>query len=171
MIVMGSGVLQFKDLVKEDLILSGITYLDKEEALREMAGMLVEKGYCRPPFIDAILARERAHPSALPMPGHKIAIPHTDATYVNRSALLFARLEKPVEFRSMGDPNETLEVSMISMFALKEKKLIGDLLETLITVYQDEAVLNAIYDAPDSIEIYRILQKHVQEKSKTMDTR
>jgi mannitol/fructose-specific phosphotransferase system IIA component (Ntr-type) len=71
----------------------------------------------------------------------------------------------------MGDPNETLEVSMISMFALKEKKLIGDLLETLITVYQDEAVLNAIYDAPDSIEIYRILQKHVQEKSKTMDTR
>jgi hypothetical protein len=60
---------------------------------------------------------------------------------------------------------------MISMFALKEKKLIGDLLETLITVYQDEAVLNAIYDAPDSIEIYRILQKHVQEKSKTMDTR
>ncbi|MFP4426018.1 MAG: PTS sugar transporter subunit IIA [Spirochaetaceae bacterium] len=160
------GVLQFKDLVREDLILSNVSYEDRDSALKAMASILVEKGYCEEPFAQAILDRERAHPSALPMPGHKIAIPHTDATYVKKSALLFARLREPVEFRSMGDPNETLSVSMISMFALKEKKLIGDLLETLITVYQDESVLNAMYEASEPGDIYRILQKHVEETAK-----
>lgn len=156
------GVLKFKDLVREDLILSNVSYEDRDSALEAMATVLVEKGYCETPFVEAILDREKAHPSALPMPGHKIAIPHTDATYVKKSALLFARLKDPVEFRSMGDPNERLSVSMISMFALKEKKLIGDLLETLITIYQDESVLDAMYEAKEAGEIYRIIQKNVE---------
>lgn len=160
------GVLKFKDLVRNDLIITGVRFESRDDALEAMASILVEKGYCEQPFVQAILDRERAHPSALPMPGHKIAIPHTDATYVKRSALLFARLEAPVEFHSMGDPDQTLSVSMISMFALKEKKLIGDLLETLITVYQDERVLEAIHDAADSDEIYEILQEHVEERSR-----
>ena len=158
--------LQFKDLVREDLIINGASYPNRDAALTSMAGLLVEKGYCEPPYVEAILERQRAHPSALPMPGHKIAIPHTDATYVKSSALLFARLDEPVEFRSMGDPNEMLQVPMISMFALREKKLIGDLLETLITVYQDETVLNAIYEAADSGEIFRILKENVEEKAR-----
>jgi PTS system galactitol-specific IIA component len=153
--------LQFKDLVREDLILSDVEFADREAALTRMATILVDKGFCKKPFVQAILERERSHPSALPMPGHKIAIPHTDATYVNTSALVFAQLKKPVEFQSMGDPNETLHVSMISMFALKEKKQIGDLLETLITVYQDDSVLEAISNAENSTAIFQILRDQV----------
>jgi PTS system galactitol-specific IIA component len=156
--------LQFQDLVRSDLILFDADFASRDEALTAMAELLVARGYCEAPYVDAILERERAHPSALPMPGHKIAIPHTDATYVNRSALLFARLRRPVEFRSMGDPDQTLEVAMISMFALKEKKLIGDLLETLITVYQDEAVLEAIHSAADAPTIFEILRSNVEQK-------
>lgn len=157
-----NGQLQFRDLVREELVLGDAVFPTRDEALRKMATILVERDYCEEPYIEAILERERVHPSALPMPGHKIAIPHTDATYVKRSALLFARLKEPVEFRSMGDPDEILQVSMISMFALKEKKLIGDLLETLITVYQDESVLEAIYGAADGGTIFRILRDHVE---------
>lgn len=156
--------LQFQDLVRSDLILFDADFASRDEALSAMAELLVARGYCEAPYVDAILERERAHPSALPMPGHKIAIPHTDATYVNRSALLFARLRRPVEFRSMGDPDEKLQVEMISMFALKEKKLIGDLLETLITVYQDEAVLEAIHSAPDASTIFEILRSNVEQQ-------
>lgn len=154
--------LEFKDLVRKNLIITDARFSDRDDALRALAETLVEHGFCLPPFVDAILERERAHPSALPMPGHKIAIPHTDATHVTRSALLFARLHEPVEFRSMGDPNATLHVSMISMFALKEKSLIGDLLETLITVYQDESVLEAIHSAPDGSTIFDILRTNVE---------
>ncbi len=158
------GQLQFKDLVRRDLIMFNVEYAGRDEALRAMADLLVEKGYCGPAYTNAILEREYAHPSALPMPGRKIAIPHTDATYVNSSALLFARLKSPVTFRSMGDPDQKLEVSMISMFALKEKNRIGDLLETLITVYQDESVLDAIFDAADGDTIFEILKSNVERQ-------
>jgi len=158
--------LEFGDLVREDLILDDFSPASKEEALERMAGMLVEKGFCKSEFVQAILDREAAHPSALPMSGLKIAIPHTDAEHVNRSALLFARLREPLEFRSMGDPDERLQVAMISMFALKEKKLIGDLLETLLTVYQQETVLDSLYRAPDRRAMFHILKENVEKYGK-----
>jgi PTS system galactitol-specific IIA component len=160
-----SSTAAFEDLIRRDLILDGVRYANREEALEKMARLLVRKGYCKEAFVEAILERERVHPSALPMSGHKIAIPHTDADHVKHSALLFARLERPVAFRSMGNPGETLEVSMISMFALKEKKEIGDFLETLLTIYQDERVREAIHLASDAEEIHAILQKHVREQN------
>lgn len=160
-----SSTAPFEVLIKRELILDGVHYADREEALESLARLLVEKGYCKEGFVEAILERERHHPSGLPMAGHKIAIPHTDSDYVNRSVLLFARLEEPVTFRSMGDPGESLEVSMISMFALKEKKEIGDLLEKLLTVYQDEEVRRSIHLARDGQEIYEILQERVRDES------
>jgi PTS system galactitol-specific IIA component len=159
--------LRFGDLVLEDLILDDLEADTREEALRRMAEILVQRGFCKPEFVQAILDRETAHPSGLPMPGLKIAIPHTDAAHVNRSALLFARLRKPVEFRSMGSPDEKLQVGMISMFALKEKKLIGDLLETLLTVYQHEEVLAALAGAADRKAMFSILKENVQKYGKT----
>jgi PTS system galactitol-specific IIA component len=158
--------LKFGDLVHEELILDDFSAVSREDALERMSGILVQKGFCKPEFVRAILDREAAHPSGLPMSGLKIAIPHTDAEHVNRSALLFARLKEPLEFRSMGDPEEKLQVAMISMFALKEKKLIGDLLETLLTVYQQEAVLEALYHAPDAGSMFRILKENVEKYGK-----
>lgn len=156
-------MVRFVELVKQELILDGVEYRDREDALRSMAGLLVEQGYCQQPFIEEILERERHHPSGLPMPGPKIAIPHTDATYVNSSVLLFARLKTPVEFGTMGSPESPLEVGMISMFALKEPKQIGDLLETLINVYQDVTVLESIAGASSKEDIYEILQANVEK--------
>jgi PTS system galactitol-specific IIA component len=154
--------IRFEELVTEDLVLDGVNASNVPDLLREMAQVLVDKGYCAPGYVTAVLEREASHPSALPMPAHKIAIPHADSTHVHRSAMVFARLRNPVEFRSMGNPEERLQVSMVSMFALKEKNRIGDLLETLITVYQQEEILNAIYDAPDKSAIYRILKENVK---------
>ena len=154
---------KFSDLVMQEYVLDHIKASTREEALTQMAEFLVEKGNCKPTFVEAILKREQAHPSGLPMPGPKIAIPHTDAEHVEQSVILFARLPEPVEFLSMGSPDDKLEVRMISMFALKEKKRIGDMLETLINVYQKEEILNAILDAPDSKAIFSILRDAVEE--------
>ena len=148
--------LQFSDLVLRDYILDDLQAGSREEALEQMANFLVDKGNCKPSFVEGILHRESIHPSGLPMPGPKIAIPHTDAEHVNESVILFARLAEPVTFLSMGSPDDELEIRMISMFALKEKKRIGDMLETLINVYQDESVLQAILEAPDAADIHSI---------------
>lgn len=163
---MKNNDLKFSDLVKPEYVIGSLQATSREEALTQMAEFLVEKGNCKPSFVEAILERERNHPSGLPMPGPKIAIPHTDATHVEQSIILFARLTEPVEFLSMGSPDDKLQVRMISMFALREKKRIGDMLETLINVYQNEEILNAILEAENAEEIFSILSESVRKYGK-----
>ena len=154
--------MEFDSLIKKDLIYLDIPASSQEEALRYMANILVEKGYAKATFPESIIEREKSHPTGLPMPGHKIAIPHTTADQVLESALIFARLEHKIEFAEMGgEPGATLPVRLVSMFALKDKKLIGDLLEALITAYQDEEMLDHIIHAKQSDEVYEILKKKV----------
>ena len=153
----------FDQLIYKDLILDNINALNSEDAIKTMAELLLKKGFVEEPFIEAILEREQHYPSGLPMEGHKIAIPHTDATYVKKSALVFARLKDYVTFHVMGSPDETIKVRLISMFALREKKEIGDLLETLITMYQNNSLLDSIIKARNSNEIYTILRKEIEK--------
>jgi PTS system galactitol-specific IIA component len=149
------------DFLRKDCIIESLEATTREEALTKMGTLLLSKGYVKDSFIPAILERERNYPSGVPMEGHKIAIPHTDAEHVNESTILFARLAKPVEFSCMGEPNEKIQVQLISMFALKEKKKIGYILEVLITTYQESETLEAILQAKSQQEIYDILRKAV----------
>jgi len=148
---------QFSDMVKEEFIVTDLAAASRDEALENLAEILVSRGVCAPTFPQAIIDREREHPSALPMRGHKIAIPHTDAEHVYESMILFARLKRPVLFRAMGSPADELPVRLISMFALREQDQIGDLLETLITVFQDEPLLDRIIRAPSPRHVYALL--------------
>jgi PTS system galactitol-specific IIA component len=158
--------MKIDDILREDCIIDNLEVPVKEEALMVMCNLLLSKGYVKDSFPAAILEREKLYPSGLPMEGHKIAIPHTDAEHVNESVILFARLAKPVEFSSMGDPDEKLQVQLISMFALKEKKKIGFLLDVLINAYSDNDVLDAILKASSAKEIYNILFKAVGPRMK-----
>ncbi|MDR1930826.1 MAG: PTS sugar transporter subunit IIA [Treponema sp.] len=161
--------MQIDDVLKEDCIIEKLQADTKEEALTKMCAFLLARGYVKESFSAAILERERLYPSGLPMEGHKIAIPHTDSEHVNESVILFARLARPLEFSSMGDPDEKLQVQLISMFALKEKKQIGFLLDVLINTYSDNAVLEAVLNAPSAGEIFEILHKNVGARMKEED--
>ena len=158
--------MKIEDILKTDCILGNIDAPSKEAALKMMAEKLYSLGYVKESFADAIAERETNYPSGLPMEDIKIAIPHTDADHVNQSVLCFARLKEDVEFSVMGAPEEKINVRLISMFALKEKKKIGDLLETLITTYQDNDVLKGLLEAADEQEIYNILHSNVGKNLK-----
>ncbi len=158
--------MKIEDILKPECILGKIEAPDKESALKVMAQKLFDLGYVKESFIEAIQVREANYPSGLPMEDLKIAIPHTDADHVNQSVICFARLTNEVEFSVMGAPEEKIPVRLISMFALKEKKKIGDLLETLITTYQDNDVLKALLEAGSETEIFDILQTSVGKNLK-----
>ncbi len=156
--------MKIEDLLQPDCILSNLKADTKEKALEQMTTLLFDKGYVHESFKQAILDREKHYPSGLPMEGQKIAIPHTDAIHVKKSVLLFARLEQPVDFSVMGDPDDIISVRLISMFALKEKKQIGELLTLLITTYQDPKLLDAIIDAKNDAAIFDILSTKISQK-------
>lgn len=156
--------MKIEDVLKEDCIIENLEASTREEALTAMCRVLLSKGYVKESFPAAILERERLYPSGLPMEGHKIAIPHCDSEHVNKSVILFARLANPLEFSSMGEPDVKLQVRLISMFALAEKKEIGRLLEILITAYSDNEVLDAVLKAPSAKAMYNILHKAVGDQ-------
>ena len=158
--------MKIEDILKTECILGNIDAPSKEIALKIMAEKLYSLGYVKESYIQAIQDREASYPSGLPMEDVKIAIPHTDALHVNQSVICFARLPENVEFSVMGDPDQKIPVRLISMFALKEKKKIGDLLETLITTYQDNSVLQSLIDAADEKEIFNILFENVGKNLK-----
>ncbi len=153
----------FSEMIKKEMIINNLEASTKEEALTYMTEYLIRKGYCKKSFTEAILKREETNPSALPMSDLKIAIPHTDSEHVNKSVILFAKLKKPVTFRVMGSPEETIDVPMISMFALKEANDIGAMLTTLLTVYQQEEILRAIWNSSSVDEIYAILSENIEK--------
>jgi mannitol/fructose-specific phosphotransferase system IIA component (Ntr-type) len=52
------------------------------------------------------------------------------------------------------------------MFALREQDQIGDLLETLITVFQNEKLLERILRAPSSRMVYALLYEAIREQDR-----
>jgi len=158
--------MKIEDILKLECILGNVNAFSKEKVLEIMAEKLYSLGYVKESFIQAIQDREVQYPSGLPMGDLKIAIPHTDSEHVNQSIICFARLPEAVEFSVMGDPSQKIPVRLVSMFALKEKKKIGDLLETLITTYQDNDVLKALLEAEDENGIYNILYSSVGQNFK-----
>ena len=155
--------MRIDDILRPECMIHNLNAETKEEALTIMADRLYELGYVKETFKDAVLTREAQYPSGLPMEQDKIAIPHTDAEHVNASVICFAQLTSPVAFSVMGDPAQTIPVQMISMFALKEKKEIGHLLEILITTYQDAMLLRNLKESPDAQRLYALLKEHIKE--------
>ncbi len=149
------------EFVKTDVVATNV-----EELLRQMANELWKTAYVKASFEEAIVQRERKHPSGLPMNGTKIAIPHTNAEHVDRSVLFFVRLARPVEFRAMGDPATVFPVHLVSLFALKDAGGIGDLLEALISVYKDREFRETLLELPDASSVYLYLVNRLGEQAK-----
>lgn len=85
-----------------------------EELLRLLGHRATAAGYAADTFTAAVLAREAAYPTGLPL-STPAAIPHTDPQHVLRPALAVALLDPPVTFGEMGSANRTVECSLAVM--------------------------------------------------------
>lgn len=121
--------------------LSGET--DKE-VLEQMATALQEEGYVKESFSDAIVQREIAFPTGLPMGEVNVAIPHTDPEHVNKAGFCLGILDKPVTFNVMGAEGETVDVSILFMLAIKRKEDQLENLQKLIAICQDQEMLKVL---------------------------
>lgn len=151
-------MLDASQLIREELIFPNLEAQDNLDAVGQLADQLKARGFVRDTFKAAVLKREQIYPSGLPMPGHKIAIPHTDAEHVIAPTIAFARLTRPVPWHVMGDPSESMDVQLVSMFALNDPKEVSTFLVQLITVYQDSEILGKLLKASSTREIMDTLK-------------
>jgi galactitol PTS system EIIA component len=129
------------------------------EILLFLAEQLMEKGVVKESFYEAIIKRERMFPTGLPMAGVGVAIPHTNAKYVNQNQIAIAILANPVPFRMMGLPERVVDTSIVFLLALKEPGRHIKMLEELTELIRKTHFLAKLSNAKCKKEVIEIMQR------------
>ncbi len=120
-----------------------------EEALALTFTALHDAGYVEKTFLRGCIDREKTFPSGLETEIH-VAIPHTTPDHVKEPALCVLRLENPVPFGNMGDPEQTVQAEFVFNMALKDTDGQLDMLREVMAVAQDAAFLRGAKTMPAS---------------------
>lgn len=118
------------------------------DVIRALGERLRQLGHVRESYVGAVLAREAALPTGLPLgDDNNIAVPHTDPEHVIRPALALAVLKEPVVFSNMEDPEEKLPVRVVILMALNDKDRQIEMLQKIAETIQSPAALAALRSA------------------------
>ena len=132
-----------------------------DDALNQLSQRLLENGYVKESFAQAIIDRELEFSTGLPGVGRGVAIPHADPHHVNRSIMAVGILRKPVPFKMMGNHDEIIEVEVMFMLALKESHSHMSVLQSLMDVIQNEALLTQIKEAATPEALYQLMSANI----------
>jgi len=154
------------DFLVPEAVDLGVDAEDAGDVIRRIGGKLLSAGYVRDTFIEAVLERENTIPTGLPLSGkHNAAIPHTDVEHVIRPGIGMATLLRPVVFKNMVSPEETVDVQLVFVLALEQPKSQIEMLQEVAQVLQRPDVVAALMEARDLEQVHAALQSSVAEKS------
>ena len=151
----------FIDKVREDLILLDLPGDTRDEVLRNIASVYMEKGIAKPTFYDALLERERDYPTGLPIGNINVAIPHTYPEHINEIAVGIAIPKNPVVFMEMGGDDREVVCSVVVCLALKKMDDNVRMLPSLMDFFAVEDNLKLLLACRTPAEVMDILQKKV----------
>lgn len=130
--------------------------LTRDELLHEMAAYLLEKGYVKEGYAEAVIARENIFPTGIPCEPISVAIPHCDRGFVNDTAVLVAKLAQPVTFNRIDDPDDTVDVDLAFMLAVNSDEGQLEMLGKIMDLIQNEELVRSVRDAATPDEISRL---------------
>jgi len=132
---------------KIDFFVPRNEYQSEYQLLEDMSKYLIDKGYVKNTFIDAIKEREKVFPTGLQIRDVNVALPHTDAEHVMESVILVSVLKKPIEFRLMENNEKKVPVNIVFMLAVHNHEDQLLLLQKLVNFFQKEGKLEKILEA------------------------
>ena len=154
------SVFKFCDLIFEELTFPNFYAKNKENLIVNLSNILEEKGFVRKGFANAVLEREKEFPTGLPTNILKVAIPHAiDTSFVETPSIVIARLNSPVTFGEMGSLENTVEVDMVLLLAVKGDKSQLEILQRLLGVFCEEEQMLRLKAANTSKDIYNLFKE------------
>lgn len=104
-----------------------------QEAIENLANVLLKNGYVKESYIPAIMAREKEFSTGLPTGEISVAIPHTDARHVLKEGIAVGILPKPVTFCEMASSEfKPVPVRILFMLAVPDKEKVMTVLQQVI---------------------------------------
>ncbi len=150
-------------LFDERLVLVGLNGNDSEHVLVALTQLLVQAEYVEPGYVDVVLARENDFPTGLPTEPVPVAIPHGDPDHVIKSGVAVGILSKPIPFKEMGSPTNTLKVKMVFVLAIKETEHQTRILQQFMRIFQKRVVLEQLCRANKPETVVKLLKAEVSE--------
>lgn len=140
-------------------IVLGVEANDRETVIRLLADRLQRGGYVKSSFADAVISREAAMPTGLPLGRSvNVAVPHTDPEHVLKPGIALATLARPVAFANMEDPDEAVEVGLVFLMALNDKDRQIEMLQQIMETIQSETAVTALMQASSLEDVAAILK-------------
>lgn len=130
---------------------------NKKEVLDIMSNMLKDEGYVKESYCDAIIEREKTFATGISTGEYSIAIPHTDTEHINKPMIAVATLKNPVKFIEMGSFDQEVSVKIIFMLAMTDKNRQVKMLSNLMTIVQDDKMLEEIYKIHEKEKMIQLL--------------
>lgn len=152
------------DYIDNDLVLAQMDVKSATEAISTLADLLYQHKNVNQDYKQAVLDREEIFPTGLPSGKIGVAIPHTDIKYVNKPAIAFATLQKPVVFKNMADKSQDVEVRFMAMLAMKESHSQVQLLQRLMELFQHQDLLAKLIQEEDSEQLYEDLASYFKKE-------
>lgn len=130
-----------------------------EDVMKNLGQKLIDSGYTKESYIDALIAREKDFPTGLDIDGLGVAIPHTDVSHVNKAGIAIGVLKEPVTFIQMGTDDEEVGVKLIFMLAVTDPNAHIDELQRIIEIIQDKEVLEKLFTVTDKETIIEVIKE------------
>lgn len=147
--------------VYEDLVVFGVDAKDAEDAIRQVGRHLLDKGFVKDTYIDAVAQREKEYPTGLQLKDLAVAMPHTAGVHVNTPAVCVAKLAHPVTFAHMGDPDTKVEAELLFMMAIQSPDAQLDTLQKVMGVFTNETAVARFKAAADKHELYQTAMEYI----------
>lgn len=149
-----------KDLLSEACIFPRGRASSDVEAIRFLGRALEDAGYIDGAYTEAAVEREAAFPTGIALAKGAVALPHaTPAGMVKKNGIGIVRLEEPVVFHSMEDPDETVKASIVFMLALAGEHAHLSMLQKLFGLFRQEGAIEALLAANGADEIKEIVER------------
>lgn len=151
-----------KSLIDLENIFVDIEIDTFEELIKKISEPLIRKSDVSTVFIDEVIKREEHFPTGLPTSPIGVAIPHTNAKFVNNNKVTIATLKKPIYMNIMGGMDEELiPVSIVFLLALGESNKQLNILQKLMSILNKEDILTRIKNG-NIKSIYEIAKKEIE---------
>ncbi|WP_296561729.1 PTS sugar transporter subunit IIA [uncultured Acetobacterium sp.] len=144
-------------LIDVDRIQVNCVVNDQFDAIALAAKPLLAQGCITENFVDAVVERERTYPTGLPTK-IGVALPHTEAKYVLKESISIVTLKNTIVFAGMGNPKESIPVQIVFLLAINDPEKQLKILQTIITIIQNEKMLKKIKDAKEPQIIYNLIK-------------
>ena len=135
-----------------------------EELFEKMGKVLFEQGYVKEGYFEAIVRRENTFPTGLLTDAFPISMPHVEAEYVEKNAVVVVKLNPPVAFRRMDDPSQELMSELAFFIIIADKNSHTKAIASLVKIFMNPEMLFKIRDASSHEEVMEIIRNQDCDK-------